>query len=63
MISIFQAMDDTEVQEQIRMKNLKMNKTEISEVDKEKRFLEKVAKIYPNCLVCKEKFLKNPSQK
>ena len=56
-------MNDTEVEEQIRIKNLKMNKTEISEVDKEKRFLEKVAKIYPNCLVCKEKSLKNPSQK
>lgn len=47
-----------------RIKNLKMNhKTEISEVEKERRFLEKVTKMYPNCLVCKEKSLKYPSQK
>ena len=57
-------MKDTELREQIRMKNLKINqKTEISEVEKEKRFLAKVTKIYPNCLVCKEKSLKYPSEK
>ena len=52
------------MREQNRIKNLKMNqKTEISEVEKEKRFLEKVNKMYPNCLVCKEKSLKYPSKK
>ena len=57
-------MNDPEVPERIRIKNLKINqKTEISEVEKEKRFLEKVNKMYPNCLVCKEKSLKYPSQK
>ena len=52
------------MRQQIREKKLKINqKKEISEVEKEKRFLEKVDKIYPNCLVCKEKSLKYPSQK
>ena len=57
-------MNDQEAPEQIRIKNLKMNqKTEISEVEKEKRFLQKVNKIYPNCLVCQEKSLKYPSKR
>ena len=57
-------MKDLEVREEIQIKNLVVKqKTEISEFQKEKRFLQKVHKIYPNCLICQEKSLKYPSKK
>ena len=57
-------MNDPEVREEIRIKKLMVKqKTEISEAEKEKRFLQKVNKIYPNCLVCQEKSLKYPSKR